>query len=131
MFEIRKENTADGWEQWILEKTTEQDNFDEQESVLSFSSDIQTRLRLGRYEYHNLVIELSSMPIYGEAEDSIALSFIIGNQRIDSHGIYKGKDSIAIPTDRNGGAVKLSNPLPDDFYEWLERSEEKLRDAEA
>jgi hypothetical protein len=98
---------------------------------MSFSDDIQTVLRLGRYKYQNLVIELSSMPIYGEEDDSIALSFIIGDQRIDAHGIYRGDDGIAIPTDRKGSAIKLSNPLPDDFYEWLEKLRDELQERDS
>jgi hypothetical protein len=132
MFEIKKSYTDDGWEAWILEMTPVKE--DEEQSaapVMSFSDDIQTVLRLGRYKYQNLVIELSSMPIYGEEDDSIALSFIIGDQRIDAHGIYRGDDGIAIPTDRKGSAIKLSNPLPDDFYEWLEKLRDELQERDS
>jgi hypothetical protein len=131
MFEIKKSTTSGGWEEWLLEKTADESEKEEPAPVLSFSSDIQTSLRLGRYFYHNLVIELSSMPIYGEEEDSIALSFIIGDQRIDSHGIYRGDDGIAISTDRKGSAIKLSNPLPDDFYEWLEKLRDELQERDS
>lgn len=131
MFEIKKLTTTGGWEAWLLEKTANESEYAEPASVLSFSSDIQTRFRIGRYVYHNLVIELSSMPIYGEEEDSIALSFIIGDQRIDAHGIYRSDEGIAIPTDRKGSAIKLSNQLPDDFYEWLEKVRDDLQERES
>ena len=132
MFEIKKSYTDDSWEAWILEKTpVKEDEEPSAAPVMSFSDDIQTVLRLGRYKYQNLVIELSSMPIYGEKDDSIALSFIIGDQRLDAHGIYKGENSIAIPTDRKGSAIKLSHPLPDYFYEWLEKVRDDLQEYES
>lgn len=131
MFEIKKSKTLEGWEEWSLEKIQEENEHEDQGPAMSFVNDIQNRLMLGRYKYHNLVVELSSMPIYGESDDSIALSFIIGDKRVDGHGLYKANDFIAVPTDRDGNAIKLSFMLPDDFYEWLETTSEKLRETGA
>lgn len=126
MFKIHNSTTEDGWEEWSLEKVQHTEEQPDAGPVISFATELETRLMLGRYRYHNLTIELSMMPLYGERHDSACLSFIIGDQRIDTHGIYRKADAIEIPTDRDGTVVELSGPLPSDFYAWLQERERTM-----
>lgn len=122
MFELYTYPCSDNtWELIVPEKTD--DDRDEEPMGLglsfSFADDIKTSLILGRYRCKNLVVDLVLTSIYGEAGESVALRFKIGDKVIDTHGVLRSDNATAIPTDRNGAAFRLSSPLPDDFYDWL------------
>jgi hypothetical protein len=127
MFKIEKTKSEDGeWELISFEKIDPEDEETVESPVMTFADDIKTSLRLGRYTLGNLSVDLVMMPLYGEKEDSVGLSFKIGNRRIDSHGVLRQADDTGIPTDREGSAIRLSSALPDDFYDWLEKLEKTM-----
>jgi hypothetical protein len=108
------------WELIAPEKT---DNNCEEKPIglsFSFADDIKTSLILGRFRCKNLVVDLMLTSIYGEVDESVALRFKIADKVVETHGVLRSDNATAIPTDRNGAAFRLSSPLPEDFYDWLE-----------
>ncbi|EAZ97689.1 hypothetical protein [Marinobacter sp. ELB17] len=126
MFELYTYACSDDTWELIVPEKTEVDRDDEPMGLglsFSFANDIKTSLILGRYQHKNLAVDLVLTRIYDEADESIAFRFKIGGKVVETHGVLRSlrsDNATAIPTDRNGTAFKLSSPLPDDFYDWLE-----------
>jgi hypothetical protein len=127
IFKINNTRTEDDiWELISFKKLNPETNNSNFVTSVNFDKEIKTRFLLGEYQYGNLIIELALMPLYNEKNDSVALCFNIGNDRINSHGVLYNDTETAIPTDRDGSAIHLSTVLPPDFYVWLKKLEKTM-----
>lgn len=123
IFSIKREISGDRkWELISLNKLSPPIYDDEilSETEFSFTSEIKTAFMLGSFTYDAIVVEIGLMQVYGEQEDSAAFRFTIGDRSIDSHGVMRSSSATAIPLDRNGKAITISEPLPEEFFEWIE-----------
>lgn len=85
--------------------------------VMTFSNPINARVVLSRYDLGNLSVTCCLMMLHGK--DTVGLSFKIGDNEMDTHGVIFGTDITAIPTDFDGNAITLSTKLPESFEKWV------------